>query len=53
MRRKPEWLKDCILSAKDKSEADVKEAKSMSNRPIPAKRKAVPKTGAVKESYEM
>ena len=36
LRRKPEWMKDYILSAEDKSTA---EAKSMSKRTIPAKRK--------------
>ena len=53
VRRKPEWMKDYILSAENRSDADLSEAKSMSKRPIPAKRKAVPKTGAVKESYDM
>ena len=53
VRRKPEWMKDYIPSAKDRSEAEVKEAKSMSKRPIPAKRKTMPKTGAVKERYGM
>ena len=52
VRRKPEWMKDFILSAEDKSEADVSEAKSMSTRPIPAKRKTVPKT-EVKERYDV
>ena len=53
VRRKPEWMKDYILSAEDRSEAEVNEAKRISKRPIPAKRKTVPKTGAVKESYDM
>ena len=41
-------MKDYILSAKNRSDAGVREAKNMSKRPIPAKKKAVPKTGAVK-----
>ena len=53
VRWKPEWMKDYILSVENRSDADLREAKSMSKRPIPAKRKAVTKTGAVKESYDM
>ena len=53
MRRKPEWMKDYILFAEDRSEAEVKEAKSMSKRPIPAKRKTVLNTGVVKERNDM
>ena len=53
VRRKPEWMKDYILSAENRSEADVREAKSMPERPIPAKRKTVHKTGAAKERYGM
>ena len=53
MPRKSEWMKDYILSAEDRSEAEVREAKSMSTRLIPANRKSVPKTGAVKERYNM
>ena len=46
-------MKDCILSAEDRSEAAVREAKGMSTRPIPAKRRTEPKTGAVEERYGM
>ena len=53
VRKKPEWMKDYILSAKDRSEAKVREAKTMSTRPIPAKRKSVPNTGVVKERNDM
>ena len=53
VRRKPEWMKDYILSAEDRSEAEVKEAKSMTKRPIPAKRKSVPNRGVVKEINDM
>ena len=49
MHRKPEWMKDYILSAEDRSEADVNEAKSISKRPIPAKRKTILNTGVVNE----
>ena len=53
VRRKPEWMKDYILSAEDRSEAEVKEAKSMTKRPIPAKRKTILNTGVVKERNDM
>ena len=53
VRRKPEWMKDFILSAEDRSEAEVKEVKGMSKRPIPAKRKSVPNRGVVTESNDM
>ena len=53
VRRKPEWMKDYILSAEDRSEVEVKEAKSMSKRPIPAKRKTILNTGVVKERNDM
>ena len=65
VRRKPEWMKDYILSAENRSNADLREAKSTSKRPIPAKRKSVPKRpipakrksvpsrGVVRESNDM
>ena len=53
VRRKPEWMKDYILSAEDRSVAEVKEAKRLSKRPIPAKRKSVPNRGIVKERNDM
>ena len=53
VRRKPEWMKNYILSAEDRSEAEVKEAKSMSIRPIPVKRKTVLNTGVVKKRNDM
>ena len=36
VRRKPEWMKDYILSAEDRSETNVRKAKSLSKRPNPA-----------------
>ena len=53
VRRKPEWMKDYILSAENRSDADLREAKSTSKRPIPAKRKSVPNRGVVKERNDM
>ena len=53
VRRKPEWMKDYILSAEDRSEAEVREAKCMSTRPIPAKRKSIPNIGVVKERNDV